>query len=140
MKYRIVCNKCQRSFSIELQTTGKVRCRCPYCSNVLTCQIGNATQHNLQTTPDSSSHSDQPKNRLSNAMGKTSTAISKTSAAIKTFQRERSNGDLIVFFGFSILFILLVIAGLFVCAEITKAVLAGKSWILNTYIELLRNF
>lgn len=59
-----------------------------------------------------------------------------TSSWLRRFQEKYADGDLWIFFGFSLLFILSVFIGLFICAEVVKLVAEGHSWLLKNYIEI----
>lgn len=52
-------------------------------------------------------------------------------ARVRRFRAEYADADLWLFFGFSILFIAFVIAGLFICAQMTKILVTSHSWILH---------
>lgn len=52
-------------------------------------------------------------------------------ARIRQFRQEYADADMWLFFGFSIIFILFVIAGLFICAQATKMIVSGHAWILH---------
>lgn len=52
-------------------------------------------------------------------------------ARIRRFREEYTDADMWLFFGFAILFIAFVIAGLFICAQITKMIVSGHTWILH---------
>ena len=117
MQYKIRCNRCGKVFTIESQYTGKVKCHCPQCSSELVCQVG-------ETSADHVSFRQH---------------VQSMSSQLNSYQQKHSYGDLVIFFSFSVLFILLVIVGLLLCAEITRAVLAGKSWIADLYYNFLSN-
>ena len=59
-----------------------------------------------------------------------------TSSWLRRFQEKYADGDLWIFFGFSLLFILSVFIGLFICAEVVKLVAEGHSWLFKNYIEI----
>ena len=67
---------------------------------------------------------------------KTSEYLSRSSSWLAQFQEKYTAGNLWVFFGFSTLFILSVIVGLFICAEVVKVLVDGHSWLFKNYIEL----
>lgn len=52
-------------------------------------------------------------------------------ARIRRFRAEYTDADIWLFFGFSVLFILFVIAGLFICAQLTKILVSSHSWLLH---------
>lgn len=52
-------------------------------------------------------------------------------ARVRQFRADYADADMWLFFGFSILFILFVIAGLFICAQATKMIVSGHTWILH---------
>lgn len=52
-------------------------------------------------------------------------------ARVRRFREEYADADLWLFFGFSILFIAFVIAGLFICAQMTKILVTSHSWIIH---------
>lgn len=52
-------------------------------------------------------------------------------ARIRRFRAEYTDADMWLFFGFSVLFILFVIAGLFICAQLTKILVSSHSWLLH---------
>ena len=53
---------------------------------------------------------------------------------IQRFREKYTNADLWLFFIFSILFIVSVIVGLIVCAELAKVIAQGKSWLFPLLI------
>lgn len=73
---------------------------------------------------------------LKNATETTSEFVARSSSRLRRFQEKYADGDLWIFFGFSILFILSVFIGLFLCAEIVKLLAEGHSWLLKNYIEV----
>lgn len=58
---------------------------------------------------------------------------------VRRFRAEYADADLWFFFGFSIIFILFVFAGLFIMAQLTKIIVTGHSWLLKE-IPYLRHF
>lgn len=40
MRYKIKCNKCGKDFQVDTEEEGIVKVECPYCHNVLNCQLG----------------------------------------------------------------------------------------------------
>ncbi|WP_155953015.1 hypothetical protein [Prevotella sp. HUN102] len=62
--------------------------------------------------------------------------IKKTISRLDRFQKDDPNGNLWLFFGFSFLFMLLVIAGFMLLAEASVAISNGTSWIFKEYIQL----
>ncbi|MCR5077032.1 MAG: hypothetical protein K6A82_03230 [Prevotella sp.] len=73
---------------------------------------------------------------LKSATVSTSEFVTKSSSRLQRFQEKYEDGDLWIFFGFSLLFILLVFVGLVLCAEIVKLIAEGHSWMFKNYIEL----
>ena len=73
---------------------------------------------------------------LKNATETTSEFVARSSSRLRRFQEKYADGDLWIFFGFSILFILSVFIGLFLCAEIVKLLAEGHSWLFKNYIEV----
>ncbi|GAB6982272.1 hypothetical protein [Prevotella dentasini] len=69
----------------------------------------------------------------------TSEYIARGSSRLARFQEKYADGNLWIFFGGSLLFILLVFVGLFVCAEVVKLLAEGHSWLFKNYIELRNN-
>jgi phage FluMu protein Com len=59
---------------------------------------------------------------------------------ISKFRREYDDADLWLFFGFSILFILLVLFGLYILAGFTKILAASHSAIFKYWIEFRNGF
>lgn len=78
----------------------------------------------------------QASETLKNATETTSRFVSRSSSWLRRFQEKYADGDLWIFFGFSLLFILLVFVGLFVCAEVVKLLAEGHSWLFKNYIEV----
>ncbi len=66
----------------------------------------------------------------------TSGYISKGTSCLARFQEEYEDGNLWVFFSFSLLFILSVFIGLYVCAEVVKLLAEGHSWVFKNYIDI----
>lgn len=54
---------------------------------------------------------------------------------IQRFREKYANADLWLFFIFSILFIVSVIVGLIVCAELAKVIAQGKSWLFRLWLD-----
>jgi len=54
---------------------------------------------------------------------------------IQQFREKYTNADLWLFFIFSILFIVSVIVGLIVCAELAKVIAQGKSWLFRLWLD-----
>ena len=77
---------------------------------------------------------------LKNATESTSEFVTKSSSRLRRFQEKYTDGDLWIFFGFSFIFILSVIAGLFICAEVVKLLSEGHSWLFKNYIEIRNSF
>lgn len=50
---------------------------------------------------------------------------------IRRFREDYTDADMWLFFGFCVLFIALVIAGLFICAQLTKMLVTSHSWLLH---------
>ena len=73
---------------------------------------------------------------LKNATETTTEFVNKSSSRLRRFQEKYADGDLWIFFGFSIAFVLSVLIGLFVCAEIVKVIAEGNSWLFKNYIEI----
>lgn len=120
MKYKIRCSYCGKTFIMESQHTGMVRCQCPHCNHIITCSVGTAKP--------------VPRQSVRSAVRK---HLSDATTRIGDFQKRRRNGDLIVFFSFSFLFVISVIVGLFVTAEVTKVIVSGKSWLFHAYLNYI---
>ena len=73
---------------------------------------------------------------LKNATETTTEFVNKSSSRLRRFQEKYADGDLWIFFGFSIAFVLSVLIGLFVCAEVVKVIAEGNSWLFKNYIEI----
>ncbi len=63
-----------------------------------------------------------------------------SSKKIQKFQADYEDGDLWIFFAFSMLFVLLVFAGLWTMAEVTMLVSEGQSWLFKNYIKVKNMF
>lgn len=59
-----------------------------------------------------------------------------SSKKVRQFQSDYEDGDLWIFFAFSLLFVLLVIVGLWTLAEVTSLISEGHSWIFKNYIKI----
>ncbi len=57
-------------------------------------------------------------------------------AKIRKFQADYEDGDLWIFFAFSLIFILLVFVGLWTMAEVSGIIAEGNSWLKSTYYSL----
>jgi len=84
--------------------------------------------------------SKQAGEKLMNATETTSEFVTKSSSRLRRFQEKYTDGDLWIFFGFSFVFILSVIVGLFLCAEAAKLLSEGHSWLFKNYIEIKNSF
>lgn len=73
---------------------------------------------------------------LKNATETTTEFVNKSSSRLRRFQEKYADDDLWIFFGFSIAFVLSVLIGLFVCAELVKVIAEGNSWLFKNYIEI----
>lgn len=60
-----------------------------------------------------------------------------SSDRISRFRERYKDADLWLFFGFSILFIITIILGLFVFAELTKLLVSGQSWLFKIYLQII---
>lgn len=65
------------------------------------------------------------------------TCLYWSSDRISRFRERYEDADLWLFFGFSVLFIISVILGLFVFAELTKLLVSGQSWLFKTYLQII---
>jgi len=63
--------------------------------------------------------------------------FSWSSDRISKFREKYEDADLWLFFGFSLLFVIAVFLGLFVCAELTKLIVSGQSWLFKTYLQII---
>lgn len=52
-------------------------------------------------------------------------------ARVRRFRSEYTDADMWLFFGFSLIFIAFVIAGLFICAQFTKMLVTSHEWLLH---------
>lgn len=147
MKYKVVCNHCQTPFIAESDKPGRMKYRCPHCGHVMTCMLG--TEERGARSVEREARSVEREVRSEGltarqrmvATGRTIGRVAQqSSATINTFRQRHANGDLWLFFGFSLLFIVLVIAGLFVGAELAKAIAAGKSWLFRLYLDIVHSF
>lgn len=59
-----------------------------------------------------------------------------SSRRIRQFQEDYEDGDLWIFFAFSLLFVVLVGVGLWTMAEVTSLIAEGNSWLHSTYYSL----
>ncbi|WP_376744092.1 hypothetical protein [Prevotella brunnea] len=59
-----------------------------------------------------------------------------STSRLKRFQDKYADGDLWIFFGFSFLFVLLVILSLFVMSQVVSGLVDGQSWLFEKYIKL----
>lgn len=183
MRYNIKCDECGKTFIAESQTVGKVKYRCPYCGNVLTCRldamkgkrvrprsvvpvVSRSQAYDISGKPlslvpavvekaavvasDVPSLSEdklQKKSRgsflkrLWNGIlwlyRHLRTFFSWASKRILRFRERYDDADLWLFIGFCLLFVLTVIVGLFVCAEFTKLLVRGQSWLFKTYLQII---
>lgn len=189
MLFKVRCNQCGHQFSVETKSFGKVKCKCPYCSSNLLCQldenipfrtkarsvipVGETKEKKisdsvlpvvstklLKDAPSTKQLSDNPlededtyKKNLSPSKTLTEqnvdsklndeeenndkiSNIKKTISRLDRFQKDYPNGNLWLFFGFSFLFMLLVIAGFMLLAEASIAISNGTSWVFKEYIQL----
>jgi len=189
MLFKVRCNQCGHQFSVETKSFGKVKCKCPYCSSILLCQLDDSVPFRtkarsvipvgetkeeknsnsalpvvsaklLKDAPSVKQLSDSPledegiskKNAASNKIlteqnsnsrqhtesenDEKISNVKKTISRLDRFQKDNPNGNLWLFFGFSFLFILLVIAGFMLLAEASIAISNGTSWVFKEYIQL----
>lgn len=57
-------------------------------------------------------------------------------AKIRKFQEDYEDGDLWIFFAFSLLFVVVVCVGLWTMAEVTTLIAEGNSWLKSTYYSI----
>ncbi len=57
-------------------------------------------------------------------------------AKIRKFQEDYEDGDLWIFFAFSLLFVVAVCVGLWTMAEVTTLIAEGNSWLKSTYYSI----
>lgn len=57
-------------------------------------------------------------------------------AKIRKFQEDYEDGDLWIFFAFSLLFVVAVCVGLWTMAEVTTLIAEGNSWFKSTYYSI----
>lgn len=141
MKYKVICNNCNKPFIAETEKPGRAKYRCPNCGHVMVCQLGET----VVTLPKEKSDSVSTAPKLSTRQRAVETgkniynAAQRSSVAINTFQKTHKNGDLWLFFGFSLLFVVLVVAGLIVGAEMAKLIHTGKSWLFRLYLDVIHS-
>lgn len=63
--------------------------------------------------------------------------FSWSSGHIGRFREKYEDADLWLFFGFSLLFLVFVVLGLFVFAEFTKLIVSGQSWLFRIYLQII---
>ena len=63
--------------------------------------------------------------------------FSWSSGRIRDFRDKYDDADIWLFIGFSLLFILIVVLGLFVFAEITKLIVSEQSWLFKTWTSII---
>lgn len=61
-------------------------------------------------------------------------------ARVRRFREEYADADMWLFFGFSLLFIAMVVAGLFICAQATKILVSSHTWLIHEFPLLHRIF
>ena len=146
MKYKVICNQCHKPFIAETDKPGKAKYRCPNCGHVMTCLLGNeaVTPPVNRTAGNGAAANNAAKptaRQRAAATGKTLyNAAQRSSDAIGKFRKSNDNADLWLFFGFSLLFVVIVIAGLIVGAELAKLIATGKSWLFRLYLDIIHSF
>ena len=123
MRFKVVCNKCGRGFLAESMQYGRVSYRCPYCGKVVICQLDEPQINNNVSRP----------RRVVNTVANKSRRVG---GWIARFRTNHKNGDLWLFFMFSIAFIIVVVLCLFLFAEGAKLLHSGHSWLYKWYLEL----
>lgn len=144
MKYTVKCNSCNRSFVAEAQKFGRMKYRCPYCGNVMTCQfdppqglvyprsiipLNDPEQKSLAESSPMAIVKDRHDAQLTGF-------LARTDSRIQAFRNKYDDADLWLFFAFCVLFIICVICGLYICAEVAKLIGAGHSFVYSHWIEL----
>ena len=77
---------------------------------------------------------------LRNATDNATEFMSKSSSRLRKFQEKYEDGDLWIFFGFSLLFILSVLLCLFIYAEIVKVIADANASLFKAYIEFRNTY
>lgn len=120
---------------IEATDSGKHRYRCPYCHKVVLCQV-NVPSSDPVDKKDVQPQPPVPHRSFPRTMLKKSVQGGKWAGGrIQRFREKYTNADLWLFFIFSILFIVSVIVGLIVCAELAKVIAQGKSWLFRLWLD-----
>lgn len=177
MRYSVTCNECGRSFVAESSSYGRKRFRCPYCGNVVTCDLRPAPLPVVEARPVSRVQTQNlPKGKVKVVGKKRLSAMEQaqsvpsvgkqqskgvihklvgtgkktcsyavasyrwTSDKVVMFHQKYDDADLWLFFGFSILFILAVIGGLYLFAWFAKLIVTGHSWLFKLYLDLVHTF
>lgn len=164
MRYTIKCNECEKTFIAESQVFGKVKYRCPHCGYVMTCQLNAphkfvvAARSVVPVTNTSLTYDSNGKKLQfveTEVIGGPCSFIKRLWKAvvwlglhigvffswsygrIGKFREKYEDADLWLFFGFGLLFLVAVYLGLFVCAELTKLIVSGQSWLFKTYLQII---
>lgn len=148
MRYNVQCTKCNNSFVIESSTTGKKKVQCPYCKRMLMCQLGSAVPFRTKArsvVPIAESselnlndNNFVPKEKLkvlSTASAVTDKILTKSSSRLKRFQEKYADGDLWIFFSFSILFIAIIFISLYVFSQVISFICDTNNYIFKEYIQ-----
>ncbi|MDD6541189.1 MAG: hypothetical protein SO442_03510 [Prevotella sp.] len=167
MKYTVTCNQCGKKFIAQSEQPGEYKYRCPHCGHIMTCRFEQPEHftraRSVVPVAESADVSDDIPfvETEGSEPGQTTTMAAKqapikwsvmwfmahlsiffhwSSSRIKQFRETYDDADLWLFFGFSILFIILVFVGLFCFAEIAKVVGESKSWLFKQYLGVTHLF
>lgn len=122
----------------KLRTLPEVSCR--LVSSLSEEQLSEKRNKLAEASQRAINVSRQAGETLKNATESTSEFVNKSSTQIRRFQDKYADGDLWIFFGFSFAFLLSVVIGLLVCAEVVKLLSEGQSWLFRNYIEFRNSF
>ena len=106
MKYTITCKNCGARSMVEADTPGDIMCKCPSCGSLIPVHIPSARSSESQGEHRHHHHHHHHRHSVSS----------------EPTQRDL-NRRLAWFFAGSALFIVSVIGGLFVCAQMAKAMM-----------------
>ena len=148
MKFSVACKNCKKTFAAQSERYGRLRYRCPYCGATVTCELRESLPV-VEAKPISGSKSKpKPARQTASSIvdkGKatlryTSASLNWTSNKIAAFQSRYDDGDLWLFFSFSLLFVLAVIGGLYLFAWCAKLIVTGHSWLFKLYLDIAHSF
>lgn len=161
MKFYVKCYECGRVFRINVQKYGVSKYRCPDCGNVVPFLLVEQGGGAMPVVQAKAMKGEEPKRlddqspkrpndqspkrlgfwrRLWSAFmwlfGIIARFLRWVAKKIRTFREKYEDADLWLFFGFSFLFVVVVIFGLWLMAQITILFSDVHSWFFQMFLKL----